>query len=462
MTSLLNRLNPISEEHQYLASSFALELGHALRSLLRIFGVGIIISVIVISIIDLPMYPALAVMLGTVYSLLLLSGLAMLQLAFSSALQSYFFLRVLTVVTVQVVLVGIVALLLEDMFRSLTILLVFTLLSAFFPWLISWHLILQSIILTVGAIVYSLLFRQGLITGSDNFLAVLILTTTGLAIYFAYLMGIQRWKSFLTRHQVFLLNAEVQSANMQLEELNGQMSTELQLARDVQESLLPDPKPNWPGWDIVCYSQPAREVGGDFYNYRSFGEGRSGLAVGDISGKGAGAALLMASMLSLFDSKLSEDVTPRDLLLMLDSSFHTYTKSYPQNCALCYVSIDHTLLTIANAGGIPPYVRRQNGSVRMLEAFGLPLGQELGQTVGYTEVSLELLDGDFIVMVSDGILEVERDGEIFGFERFEAAIASSEKECAQGMVNHILGRVQDFTGDAELVDDITIVVMRRD
>ena len=147
------------------------------------------------------------------------------------------------------------------------------------------------------------------------------------------------------------------------EALLGELQKELLLASQIQKSLLPPPTLERPGVVITCYSRPTIEIGGDFYSYHIFEDGRIALAMGDASGHGIPAALVMAASLSLFGATFSDELSPCDRLSQLDRELVPYTEPRHQNCAFCYVELDHHILFIANAGGIPPFIRRGSGEV---------------------------------------------------------------------------------------------------
>jgi serine phosphatase RsbU (regulator of sigma subunit) len=245
---------------------------------------------------------------------------------------------------------------------------------------------------------------------------------------------------------------------------------DLALAREIQKSLLPEPVPSWDGLELRCFSSPALEIGGDFYTYRASSNAKVllskyVLAVGDVSGKGVSAALLMATTLSRFDASLSLKLGPAELLAHLDRAILPYTKSRRQSCALCYVEIVgantvRPLMRTANAGCIPPYLKHRDGSVEWIETGGPPLGQGLGARAGYREVVKPLAKGDMIVLTSDGVVEA-RDGadELFGFSRLEAAIAAGPVSSTEAMLDHLKGEVAAFVGDQDPHDDVTIVVL---
>ena len=253
---------------------------------------------------------------------------------------------------------------------------------------------------------------------------------------------------------------------------------ELVIAQEIQQSLLPPNKPDQAGVDVVCHSVPAREVGGDFYTYHAFDPegssellGRYALAVGDVSGKGMPAALLMAVSLASFQSVIGQALAPGELLAYLDNAIGSYTHTTHRYCTLVYAEITPPtaplvgggdksgVIRVANAGCIMPIIRRVDGMVEWMEVGGMPLGMGLGAQAGYDEVSLSLSKGDLVILTSDGVVEaMTTTEEMFGFERLEQAVASGPQTNAEAMLNHLRATMEAFIGDTELYDDLTIVV----
>jgi phosphoserine phosphatase RsbU/P len=263
----------------------------------------------------------------------------------------------------------------------------------------------------------------------------------------------------------------------QTQAVTARLQGELALAQKIQQSLLPPAQTNWSGLDVFCYSHPAREVGGDFYAYYASISANGGerdrfaVAVGDVSGKGMPAALLMAVSRASLQSVITQTDTPGALLAQLDRAIVPYTRTTRQNCALCYVEI--TLVTriakgekggvmrVANAGCIMPLIRHVNGGVNWAEVGGMPLGIGLGAQFGYQEISLTLSTGDLIILTSDGVVEANNAArEMFGFERLEQAVAVGPSTSAEAMLTHLQAEVAAFVGDKEPHDDLTIVVMQ--
>ncbi len=271
----------------------------------------------------------------------------------------------------------------------------------------------------------------------------------------------------------------LRNLQLTLQARNEQLQSELALAYKIQQGLLLPVRPIWPHLDMLCYNTPARQLGGDFYNYHAFSSHnpavtghRYAVAIGDISGKGVAAALLMATALSQLDASLAQPFNARERLLHLDQALLPYTQSSQQNCAMCYVEItifpqsqgitdgEVGWLHVVNAGCIPPFLRRGD-EVTWLEAIGLPLGLGLGIDMDYVEVEMGLKKGDFLVLTSDGLVEVMNDDrEMFGFEQLEKAIAVAPNHNAKAMLDFLITEVRTFVGEMELSDDLTLTVIK--
>lgn len=257
---------------------------------------------------------------------------------------------------------------------------------------------------------------------------------------------------------------------------------ELTIAHDIQQSLLPPLRPEWPELDVVCYNAPAREVGGDFYDYHAFpiqanpGRSKFAISIGDVSGKGVSAALLMATVLAQFDAALTMAFTPAERLAYLDSVIAPYTSQRYQNCALTYVEFEclvekrsivcphparQVLLRAVNAGGIPPFIKRCDGRIESLDIRGLPLGLGLEIETRYQEVETCVHPGDMVLLISDGVVEAtDCRKDMFGFERLEAELAVAPMADAQSMLEHLNTCIASFVQGAEPYDDVTIVVIK--
>ena len=236
---------------------------------------------------------------------------------------------------------------------------------------------------------------------------------------------------------------------------------ELRVARSIQQASLPEEVPTLENWQITPYYQPAREVGGDFYDFHLLSENQLGVVVGDATGKGVPAALVMSTtcgMLQLAAQAL--DSSPGEVLERVNE---TLLSRIPQNMFVTcfYTILDHKSgsLTYANAGHDLPYLRRLDGDCEELRARGMPLG--LMPAMGYEEKEVELDAGEGVLFYSDGLVEAhDPKGEMFGFPRLKALIAKHSEDRSLGEA--LLEELYTFVGDGwEQEDDITLLTLRR-
>ncbi len=242
------------------------------------------------------------------------------------------------------------------------------------------------------------------------------------------------------------------------------MEQELKTAQQIQMSLLPPTAPQIAGLDIAGYSRPARQVGGYFYNYFVFDQNHLGMAVGDVSGKGMQAALMMTLSFGLLTNEVRRATSPTALLALLNNGLRSHTQRNKMNTALSYLTLEHIgqawQLQVANAGLIAPMLRRNNGSVEWLEVGGLPLG--MMSELDYDSLQLTLYHGDSLILSSDGVVEaMNSESEMYGFERLAACVKNAPHDStAKALQEWILTAVCDFVGQAEPHDDMTIVVVK--
>ncbi|HEY1012557.1 MAG TPA: SpoIIE family protein phosphatase [Herpetosiphonaceae bacterium] len=277
----------------------------------------------------------------------------------------------------------------------------------------------------------------------------------------------RRYQSDLER-EVRERTVELTAANDQLQQLASELQARhdsfqqgLVLARDIQLGLLPETPP-W-GDDLlgvaVC-CVPAAEVGGDFYEFISLGDERSAVAIGDISGKGVGAALLMALVSGHVETCAIDNPEPAAVLSALNAELTPRLRASKMNAAVLYVLFDwgRSTLRMANAGMVAPLLWRA-GQVRLLEIGGLPLGMLAGAE--YPPQELALLPGDLLVLVSDGIVEARNPaGELFGFERLEEFITAHAQAPIQDLSSGLLTEVALFADGALQADDMTVVLLQ--
>ena len=237
---------------------------------------------------------------------------------------------------------------------------------------------------------------------------------------------------------------------------------ELEVAQRIQHALLPQDVPALVGWEISPYYRPAREVGGDFYDFVPLAGGRVSLVIGDVSGKGVPAAVLMSSTQSVLRTLAQKgDPSPSRVLSEANEGLCTYI---PANMFVtCFYAIldpKNGTLSYANAGHDLPYLHRTSGEAEELRARGMPLGLMPG--MGYEEKETTLKAGEAALFYSDGIVEAHNPkGQMFGFPRLRALVAEHGKERSLG--EYLLEELYSFTGGEgwEQEDDITLLTLRR-
>jgi predicted ester cyclase len=234
---------------------------------------------------------------------------------------------------------------------------------------------------------------------------------------------------------------------------------ELRLARSIQQASLPKEVPTIEGWQISPYYQPAREVGGDFYDFHLLSEGHVGLVVGDATGKGVPAALVMSSTRSMLRALARASNSPGQVLEQVNDLL--VTDIPPNMFVTCFYAIldpKRGRLTYANAGHDLPYLHR-NSDAEELRARGMPLGLMPGMS--YEEKEIVLDAGEAALFYSDGLVEAhDPKGEMFGFPRLRALIAEHAEEAALG--DFLMEELYTFVGESwEQEDDITLLTLQR-
>src|SRR5215218_3460888 len=237
---------------------------------------------------------------------------------------------------------------------------------------------------------------------------------------------------------------------------------ELRVARLIQQASLPKDVPQLEGWEITPYYQPAREVGGDFYDFFELDDGQLGLVVGDATGKGMPAALMAeatSNMLRAVAQALGSS-SPGEVLARVNE---TLLARIPSNMFVtCFYAIldpKTAGLRYANAGHDLPYVRRC-GDAEELRATGMPLG--LMPSMSYEEKETILGAGESALFYSDGLVEAhDSKGEMFGFPRLRELVAEHAAE-ERSLEEALLEELYSFVGKGwEQEDDITLVTLRR-
>jgi serine phosphatase RsbU (regulator of sigma subunit) len=236
---------------------------------------------------------------------------------------------------------------------------------------------------------------------------------------------------------------------------------ELRVARLIQQTLLPKSLPGLPGYDVAAYYRPAREVGGDFYDFLELEDGRLGLVVGDATGHGVPAALMMANTQSVLRAVAQRGGSePGRILAEVNEVLLAYIP--PSMFVTCFYTIldpRSGTLRYANAGHDLPYLWN-GGDCEELRARGMPLGLMPGMS--YEEKEMVLDTGEGVLFYSDGLVEAHNPaGEMFGFPRLRALIAQHAEE-ERALRDFLMKELHSFTGEEwEQEDDITLVTLQK-
>ena len=236
--------------------------------------------------------------------------------------------------------------------------------------------------------------------------------------------------------------------------------SELQAGRVVQQALLPEEAPQVAGWDVWISTQPANEVGGDLIDFATHEDGRVGLVLADVCGKGLPAALLMARL----QATLLAFVPELPSLAALASKLHkVFPKLGLENrfATLVYLEIEpgSSRIRLVNAGHMPPLVVGL-GHIQPLPAGGPALGIPTAAT--YEEQSVDLGADQTLVVYSDGVTEALNEGNaFFGDERLLASLCKTAGRPAAEVAHQLLGAVDAFVGEAHRHDDVSLVIVRR-
>lgn len=233
---------------------------------------------------------------------------------------------------------------------------------------------------------------------------------------------------------------------------------DLRVARDIQVSLLLASSPRLPGWEASTSFLPARQLGGDLYDFVELDALHRGVMIGDVTGKGIPAALHMAVARTIFRIQARQFSRPGETLDQLNRSL---IEQIPQGCVTllyAHVNVSDGTLCLANAGHNYPILL--DDAVQELALDGLPLG--IDEDYHYQELSIQMKPGDVLILYTDGVVEaMDPQGALFGFERLQDLLANGAIHRPRTLTRQIVRAVRGFTGPTPQSDDITLVVLRR-
>jgi serine phosphatase RsbU (regulator of sigma subunit) len=243
------------------------------------------------------------------------------------------------------------------------------------------------------------------------------------------------------------------------------LKNDLEVAREIQNAMLPGGTYRAPGVEVVGMTRPANTVGGDFYDIQPLRDGRVVIALGDVSGKGSPAALLMALLLAMFRTLVlsieEENLEPSELAARLNVQVSRHTPGNRFITLFCGVFTPLSgELRYVSAGHTPPLLIRADGGTDRLTTGGIALGMFAEST--YLSGRVLLGSGDLVAVYSDGITEAENPtGKPFDERGLETALLGNPSVGLADLVNGVVRAVEQHTGDVRFADDLTILLLRR-
>jgi serine phosphatase RsbU (regulator of sigma subunit) len=246
-----------------------------------------------------------------------------------------------------------------------------------------------------------------------------------------------------------------------LEEEKQRQDAQLATAGDILDNILPAVLPPCEGYDLIARIEPCFEVGGDLYDAAMMEDGRFAFLIGDVVGKGLGAALLVSHILSWTRFMVDQQWEPEALITKLNQQVFNCTDTVRfTTFFLGYLEPATGRVTYVNAGHNPPFVIRADGTVDTLAPTGMPVG--IIEESPYKTGELTLEPGDLVTLYSDGIPETQRtDDEEYGEDNFEKLLVAERGNDLAGLFDKLQHELNDFRGEAPIGDDVTLVVLRR-
>lgn len=251
----------------------------------------------------------------------------------------------------------------------------------------------------------------------------------------------------------------MQNARMHQESLKQQrLQQDLVLAEQIQKSFLPSQLPQVRGIEFITEYRPAYSVGGDFYDVFWLSRDRLGVFIGDVSGKGVSAALLMARVSSDLRAAALVEVEPARVLAAVNTA--VFERNQPDifvTAVYLVLDVRNNQLVMANAGHLPPFIRRATGATERVEGgTGTAIG--IFEDAEYEQAVVQLAPGDTMVLCTDGVLEAtDVNGAQFGFEGLERSLAEGDTRAA-GIAERLHEQLRAHVGDAPQYDDITLLL----
>jgi sigma-B regulation protein RsbU (phosphoserine phosphatase) len=242
--------------------------------------------------------------------------------------------------------------------------------------------------------------------------------------------------------------------------IKKKLEEELLIARKIQESFLPPQDPLLTGFDISGINIPSEQVGGDYYDFIPIIENQIGIAIGDVSGKGIPAALIMASFRASLKAEIRNNYAIGTIFFKVNNLLYESIERENYVTAVYGVlDIKNKIFTFSNAGHNPPVLRREKGTIEYLTEGGVALG--ILQNHDYKEMVLGLNPGDLILFYTDGVTEAKNEsGEEFGTQRLEQILLENHNLKAKQLQDKIYQEIKEFTENKPGQDDFTMIVIK--
>jgi len=259
------------------------------------------------------------------------------------------------------------------------------------------------------------------------------------------------------------LKVAMEAELKQAQEVQFRMEEELNIARNIQQEMMPKGYPAFPERkEINIYGRllPAREVGGDFYDYYWLDNNRLAMVVGDVSGKGAPASMLMAVCKALLKSKAKETISPAAIVTFVNKEMAKENHNYMfVTLFVGVIDVSVGQLTYTNAGHCQTLIRRTNMQIETLKVLHGPVVAAM-EGIQYGETVVDIAAGDIIFAYSDGITEAHnQQGELFSEKRLEQSIVKQDYKEVKALVEQVMTDILFFERGAEQFDDITALCL---
>jgi sigma-B regulation protein RsbU (phosphoserine phosphatase) len=270
------------------------------------------------------------------------------------------------------------------------------------------------------------------------------------------------FKSIAEQSAFALYNAIIYSEANEKKRLDH----DLEIARDIQRTLLPEKSPSIPGFEIAGINIPARQVSGDYFDYLRVDEHHLGLAIADVSGKGVPASLIMAICRSVLRSQAPQNPSPADVLKAVNRQLYPDIKE-DMFISMAYLVVDHStgVVTIARAGHDAPLLYRGGvQTVELIKPPGMVVGIDSGSVFDRitNDFTIPMEQDDCLVLYTDGVTEaLDAEGFEFGIDRMIQSVRASARHGASAIITRLIDDVRNFVGAHPQNDDITSITIRK-